>query len=37
MEILPEASAFAPMESPEEIAEVISRWIEGDLTALQSA
>lgn len=37
MEILPEASAFAPMESPEEIAEVISRWIDGDLTALQSA
>lgn len=37
MEILPEASAFAPMESPEDIEKVVSRWIDGDLTALQSA
>lgn len=36
MEILPDAAAFAPMESPEEIGEIVSRWIDGDLTALQS-
>ena len=36
MEILPEASAFAPMETPEDIAGAVSRWVDGDLTALQS-
>jgi hypothetical protein len=25
------------MESPEDIEKVVSRWIDGDLTALQSA
>lgn len=35
MEILPEASAFAPMESPDEMAEAVLRWIDGDLTSLQ--
>lgn len=34
MEILPDASAFAPMESPDEIAEAVLRWIDGDLTTL---
>jgi pimeloyl-ACP methyl ester carboxylesterase len=37
MEILPEASAFAPVESPDDISAVVSRWIDGDLTALQSS
>ena len=37
MEILPDAAAFAPMEAPEEIGAIVSRWIDGDLTALQSA
>ncbi|MEI8294495.1 MAG: alpha/beta hydrolase [bacterium] len=36
MEILPGASAFAPIESPGETGEVVSRWIDGDLTVLQS-
>ena len=37
MEILPEASAFAPMESPDDITAAVSRWIDGDLTALQTS
>jgi hypothetical protein len=37
MEILPDASAFAPVESPDDISAVVSRWIDGDLTALQSS
>jgi len=36
MEILPDAAAFAPMEAPEEIGAIVSRWIDGDLTALQT-
>lgn len=36
MEVLPEASAFAAMESPAEIAASLSRWIDGDLVNLQS-
>lgn len=36
MEILPDASAFAPIEEPEEIGAIVSRWIDGDLTALQT-
>jgi pimeloyl-ACP methyl ester carboxylesterase len=35
MEILSEAAAFAPMESPDDITAAVSRWIDGDLTALQ--
>jgi len=37
MEILPEASAFAPMESSDDITAAVSRWIDGDLTALQTS
>jgi len=37
MEILPEASAFAPMESPDDITAAVSRWIDGDLTTLQTS
>jgi hypothetical protein len=36
MEILPEGSAFAPIEEPEDIAAAVSRWVDGDLAALQS-
>ena len=36
MEILPEGSAFAPIEEPEDIAGAVSRWVDGDLAALQS-
>lgn len=35
LELLADASAFAPIESPEEITAALSRWIDGDLTALQ--
>lgn len=37
MEILPEASAFAPMESPDDITAAVSRWIDCDLRALQTS
>jgi len=37
MEILPNASALAPMESPEEIGVIVSRWIDGHLAPIQTA